>query len=68
MSKTALLASFLIAGVAPTAFAPATFAQTSPKPDKAAMKSKKDACRAEATAKNLVKADRKTFMDNCLKR
>jgi len=63
MSKTALLAAFLIAGFGTTAFA-----QTVVQPDKAALRAKEDSCKAEAKAKNLVdKAQRKAFMANCMK-
>ena len=62
MSKTALLAAFLIA-----AFAPNALAQTAAKPDKAAIRAKKVACEAEAKAKNIVvKAKRKAFVEDCM--
>lgn len=64
MSKTALLAAFLIA-----AFAPTALAQSATQPDKAAIRAKKDACQAEAKAKNLVdKPQRKAFIADCLKK
>lgn len=62
MSKIALLAAFLIAGFSPTAFGQA---QTK---SPAASKAKKEACRADADAKNLKKAARKTFMADCIKK
>lgn len=62
MSKIALLAAFLIAGFSPTAFGEA---QTK---SQAASKAKKEACRADADAKNLKKAARKTFMADCIKK
>jgi len=62
MSKTLLLTAFLIAG-----FAPNAFAQT--KPDKAAITAKKDACQAQAKAKNIVeKPLRRAFIDDCMKK
>ena len=64
MPKTALLAAFLIA-----AFVPTAFAQGATQPDKAAIRAKKDACQAEAKAKNVVeKPQRKAFIADCLKR
>ena len=64
MSKTALLAAFLLA-----VFAPAAIAQTPKKPDeKAAMRAKKDSCQAEATARKLEKPQRKAFIDDCMKK
>lgn len=64
MPKTALLAAFLIAS-----FTTGALAQSAAQPDKAAMRAKKDACQAEAKAKNLVdKTKRKAFIDDCVKR
>ena len=64
MPKTAILAALLIA-----AFAPTALAQTAAQPDKAAIRAKKDACQAEAKAKNVVeKSQRKAFITECLKR
>ncbi|MGD9924342.1 MAG: hypothetical protein AB7V13_23300 [Pseudorhodoplanes sp.] len=64
MSKTALLAAFMIA-----AFAPSAIAQTATQPDKAAIRAKKDACQAEAKSKNLVeKTQRKAFIADCMKK
>ena len=68
MSKTALLAAFLIAGFAPTAFAPTAFAQTPTKPEKNAMKAKKRACEAEVQAKKLEQPQRKEALKACLAR
>ena len=61
MSKIALLAAFLIAGFAPTAFG-----QAQPK-SQAALKAKKEACPADADAKNLKKAARKTLIGDTIK-
>jgi hypothetical protein len=61
MSKTGFFAALLI-----VSFAPAALAQTPAKPDQAAIRAKKDACQAEAKAKNITeKAPRKAFMAEC---
>jgi hypothetical protein len=61
MSKTGLFAALLI-----VSFAPAALAQAPAKPDQSAIRAKKDACRAEAKAKNITeKTQRKAFMTDC---
>jgi hypothetical protein len=64
MSRTGLFAALMIAS-----FAPAALAQAPAKPDKAATRAKKDACQAEAKAKNMTdKTQRKAFIDECMAR
>lgn len=64
MSKTGLLAALFI-----VASASAGMAQTTPKVDQSALAAKKSACQAEAKAKKISdKAQRKTFMTECVKR
>jgi len=63
MPKRVLLAIFLIA-----ASAPVVLAQTGAKPDKTAIRIKKDSCEAEATVRKLDKPQRKAFIAECMKK
>ena len=63
MTKICTLAAFLI-----VSFVPAALAQA-PAPDKAALRAKKDACQAEAKAKNIAdKVQHKSFIESCMKK
>jgi hypothetical protein len=61
MFKTGLFAALLI-----VSFAPAALAQAPAKPDQSAIRAKKDACRAEAKAKNITdKTQRQAYISQC---